>query len=109
PIIEGEKASHDVIHSIVDTIEARKKYHDEDSYTNHHLDEGIDKVLKKLGEEPREVIIGAKHNDRDEIKCDVSDLVYHTLVLLNMTNVSFNEIKDVLYQRHIEKKDGKNE
>src|SRR5699024_5464710 len=60
PIIEGEKASHDVIHRIVDTIEARKKYPDEDSYTNYLFDEGIDKVLKKVGEEASEVIIGAK-------------------------------------------------
>src|SRR5699024_4676521 len=88
---------------------ARKKYPDEDSYTNYLFNEGIDKVLKKVGEEASEVIIGAKNNDRDEIKWEVSDLVYHTLVLLNMTNVSVNEIKDVLYERHIEKKDGKNE
>ena len=109
PIIEGEKASHDVIQRIVDTIESRKKYPDEDSYTNYLFDKGIDKVLKKMGEEASEVIIGAKNNDRDEIKWEVSDLVYHTLVLLNMTNVSVDEIKDVLYERHIEKKDGKNE
>src|SRR5690625_5762026 len=87
PIIEGEKASHDVIHRIVDTIEARKMYPDEDSYTNYLFNEGIDKVLKKVGEEASEVIIGAKNNDRDEIKLEVSDLVYHTLVLLNMTKV----------------------
>lgn len=109
PIINEKKESHDVIHRIVDTIEHRRKFPEEGAYTNYLFDEGIDKVLKKVGEEASEVIIGAKNNDKDEIKWEVSDLIYHTLVLLNMTNVSIDDIKDVLYERHIEKKDGKNE
>lgn len=107
PIIDDKKDSHDVIHRIVDTIEHRRNFPEEGAYTNYLFDEGIDKVLKKVGEEASEVIIGAKNNDRAEIKWEVSDLIYHTLVLLNMTNVSVDDIKDVLYERHIEKKDGK--
>lgn len=109
PIIETKKDSHDVIHRIIDTIEHRRKFPEDGSYTTYLFNEGIDKVLKKVGEEASEVIIGAKNNDRDEIKWEVADLIYHTLVLLNMTNVSINEIKDVLYERHIEKKGDQNE
>ena len=109
PIIEPKKDSHDVIHRIIDTIEHRRKFPEEGAYTTYLFNEGIDKVLKKVGEEASEVIIGAKNNDRDEIKWEVADLVYHTLVLLNMTNVSLDDIKDVLYERHIEKKDDQNE
>lgn len=96
--------NRDVIHTIIDTIEDRKQNPEEGSYTNYLFKEGIDKVLKKVGEEASEVIIGAKNNDKDEIKWEVADLVYHTLVLLNMTDVTVDDIKDVLYQRHIEKK-----
>ncbi len=109
PIIEHKKDSHDVIHRIIDTIEHRRKFPEEGAYTTYLFNEGIDKVLKKVGEEASEVIIGAKNNDRDEIKWEVADLVYHTLVLLNMTNVSIDDIKDVLYERHIEKKGDRNE
>lgn len=104
PIIENKKDSRDVIHRVIDTIENRRKFPEDGAYTTYLFNEGIDKVLKKVGEEASEVIIGAKNNDRDEIKWEVADLVYHTLVLLNMTNVSLDDIKDVLYRRHIEKK-----
>lgn len=103
--ITSEKAStRDVIHRIVDTIQDRKENPVEGAYTTYLFNEGMDKVLKKVGEEASEVIIGAKNNDKDEIKWEVADLVYHTLVLLNMTDVTVDDIKDVLYQRHIEKK-----
>lgn len=110
-LVEESKAEkqREVIHQIVATIEHRKNNPVEGSYTTYLFNEGIDKVLKKVGEEASEVIIGAKNNDREEIKWEIADLVYHTLVLMNMTDVSIDDIKDVLYKRHIEKKEDKNE
>lgn len=99
----------EVIHRLVDVIEERKNNPVEGSYTTYLFKEGIDKVLKKVGEEASEVIIGAKNNDKEEIKWEIADLVYHTLVLMNMTDVSIQDIKDVLYKRHMEKKEEKNE
>lgn len=99
----------EVIHHLIDIIEERRTNPIEGSYTNYLFTEGIDKVLKKVGEEASEVIIGAKNNDKEEIKWEVADLVYHTLVLLNMTDVSINDIKDVLYERHMTKKEDRNE
>lgn len=99
----------DVIHRLIDVIEERRSNPVEGSYTNYLFTEGIDKVLKKVGEEAAEVIIGAKNNDKSEIKWEVADLVYHTLVLMNMTDVSINDIKDVLYERHMTKKEDDNE
>lgn len=111
PITEAkdEAKSRDVIHTLVDTIENRRKNPEDGSYTNYLFAEGIDKVLKKVGEEASEVIIGAKNNDQEEIKWEIADLVYHSLVLMNMTDVSLSDIKEVLYKRHIQTEDENND
>lgn len=106
---ESYTKARDVIHTLIDTIEDRRKNPEEGSYTNYLFKEGIDKVLKKVGEEASEVIIGAKNNDKEEIKWEIADLVYHTLVLMNMTDVSLTDIKDVLYKRHVQKEEEDNE
>lgn len=100
---QNQPTTQDVIYRIVDVIENRRNNPVEGAYTTYLFNEGIDKVLKKVGEEASEVIIGAKNNDKEEIKWEVADLIYHTLVLLNMTDVSIADIKDVLYQRHMQK------
>lgn len=107
--LQGEKQIREVIHTLVDVIEERKQNPVEGSYTTYLFTEGIDKVLKKVGEETSEVIIGAKNNDKEEIKWEIADLVYHTLVLMNITGVSLSDIKDVLYERHVQKKEDANE
>ncbi|MGM8365410.1 bifunctional phosphoribosyl-AMP cyclohydrolase/phosphoribosyl-ATP diphosphatase HisIE [Virgibacillus sp. W0181] len=99
----------EVVHDIIRIIQERKENPVDGSYTTYLFREGIDKVLKKVGEETSEVIIGAKNNDKDEIKWEISDLIYHTLVLMNMTDVSISDIKEELYQRHIQKKEETNE
>lgn len=98
-----------VVHTIIDTIEDRRKNPTDGTYTTYLFQEGIDKVLKKVGEESAEVIIGAKNNDKEEIKWEIADLIYHTLVLMNITDVTLSDIKQVLYERHIEKKGTDNE
>lgn len=97
------ESTQDVIHRIIDVIEKRRNNPAEGSYTTYLFNEGIDKVLKKVGEESSEVIIGAKNNDKEEIKWEIADLIYHTLVLMNMTEVSIEDIKNVLYERHMAK------
>lgn len=109
PITSEIDERREVIHRLVDVIEDRKQNPVQGSYTTYLFEEGIDKVLKKVGEEASEVIIGAKNNDKEEIKWEVADLVYHTLVLMNMTGVSINDIKDVLYERHMKKKEDNDE
>lgn len=109
PLLENVGTKREVIHDIINIIEDRRQNPLEGSYTTYLFNEGIDKVLKKVGEEATEVVIGAKNDDKDEIKWEVSDLIYHTLVLLNMTNVSVSDIKDELYERHVGKKDDSNE
>jgi|SRR5690625_1161012 len=103
-VVTEETPSRDVIHTLVETIEDRRNNPVDGSYTTYLFNEGIDKVLKKVGEEASEVIIGAKNNDKEEIKWEVADLVYHTLVLMNMTGVSIDDIKQTLYERHVGKK-----
>ncbi len=109
PVKENSKPTREVIHTIINTIEDRKNNPIEGSYTTYLFNEGIDKVLKKVGEEASEVIIGAKNDDKEEIKWEIADLVYHTLVLMNITGVSLSDIKDVLYERHVQKKEDSNE
>ncbi len=76
----------------------RKENPTEGSYTNYLFDEGIDKILKKVGEESAEVIIGAKNN-KEELVYESSDLIYHLLVLLVNQGVSLGDIYEELTKR----------
>lgn len=80
-------------------IQKRKEIPVEGSYTNYLFDKGIDKMLKKVGEETAEVIIAAKNNDKEELLYEVSDLLYHMMVLLNEQEVSWSQVKDALSNR----------
>ncbi|MFC3419222.1 bifunctional phosphoribosyl-AMP cyclohydrolase/phosphoribosyl-ATP diphosphatase HisIE [Salinicoccus hispanicus] len=72
----------------------------EGSYTSYLTEEGIDKILKKCGEEMTEVVIAAKNNDHQELVNETSDLFYHMLVLLKHQGVSLKEVEDNLETRH---------
>ena len=78
----------------------RKKNPVEGSYTNYLFDKGIDKILKKVGEESAEVIIAAKNPDRGEVIYETADLLYHLTVLLAEREISWDEIMQELKQRH---------
>lgn len=108
-VVEKGNEEREVIHDVIKIIEDRRHNPVEGSYTNYLFEKGIDKVLKKVGEETSEVIIGAKNNDKEEIKWEIADLVYHTLVLMNMTGVSISDIKQILYERHVGKKEDQDE
>jgi phosphoribosyl-ATP pyrophosphohydrolase/phosphoribosyl-AMP cyclohydrolase len=76
-----------VIDELVATIAARKRDRPAGSYTTRLLDEGVDRIGRKIGEEAAEVIIAAKNGDRGELAWEVADLWYHSLVLLAAVDV----------------------
>jgi len=78
----------------------RKKNPQEGSYTNYLLDNQEDKILKKVGEEAVEVILAAKGQGKQRIVEEVSDLAYHTLVLLAAYDITLEEIGGELQKRH---------
>src|SRR5690625_4700418 len=88
---------------LTDKIKERRSNPKEGSYTTYLFNEGIDKILKKVGEETSEVIIGAKNNDKQEVTWEIADLTYHTLVLMELLDVSVADIKDELRKRHMQK------
>ena len=89
------KVFEEVYHIILD----RKEHPKEGSYTNYLFDKGIDKILKKLGEEATEIIIAAKNPDPEEIKYEISDFLYHMMVLMADKGVTWEEITEELANR----------
>lgn len=71
----------------------------EGSYTAYLFDKGLDKILKKVGEESTEVIVAAKNNSAEELQYETADLLYHLMVLLVEQNLPFNQIKLELAKR----------
>lgn len=78
---------------------SRKESPKEGSYTNYLFDKGLDKILKKVGEEATEVVIGAKNADKEEIANETADLLYHLAVMLVETGVSVDDVNAVLESR----------
>ncbi len=99
-VIEDKKENDEILENIYETIIDRKINPKEKSYTNYLLKEGLDKILKKIAEESGEVIIASKNEDKNELIYEISDLVYHTLVLMVEKNVNIGEIKKELKKRH---------
>ena len=86
-----------IFKSLETLINDRKINPVEKSYTNYLLDQGVDKICKKVGEEASETIIAAKNNDKEELIGEISDLFYHVFVLMNNQGVS---LEDKLKERH---------
>ena len=89
----------ELLDQLYDLIASRERERPEGSYTTYLFDQGIDKILKKVGEESAETIIAAKNDDREPLAAEVSDLIYHLLVLLVARGVSLDEIRDELARR----------
>ncbi|PEL07596.1 bifunctional phosphoribosyl-AMP cyclohydrolase/phosphoribosyl-ATP diphosphatase HisIE [Bacillus sp. AFS017336] len=85
--------------NLYETILDRKKNPIEGSYTTYLFNQGIDKILKKIGEETSEVIIGAKNEGTEELIYEISDLVYHTMVLMVEKGIKLEEINNSLINR----------
>ena len=87
--------------SLMTLIEGRKTEKKEGSYTTYLFEKGLDKILKKVGEECTEVIIAAKAEDRAETIYEISDLVYHTMVLMIQQGITLEDIHRELASRHV--------
>lgn len=101
-LVESDEtpAEAGIMGRLYELITERKANPVEGSYTNYLFDKGIDKILKKVGEEASEVIIGAKNSDKDETVYEISDLVYHLLVLMVDMGIEIDDIKKELDKRH---------
>lgn len=81
------------------TIRERERDMPEGAYTTYLFDKGVDKILKKVGEEAAEVIIAAKNRDSEELKWEAADLLYHLLVLLQEQKLPLKNVLEVLNKR----------
>ncbi len=98
--IEAEFETEKVVDFLYDLILSRKQEMPEGSYTTYLFEEGIDKILKKVGEESAEVIIASKNKPEEELVYETADLVYHMLVLLVERGINPDQIRKELKKRH---------
>ncbi len=89
------------IEGLYDLLVGRKKDKPEGSYTTYLFEKGIDKILKKVGEESTEVIIAGKANDKKETIYEIADLAYHVMVLMVEMGISVEDIQRELASRHV--------
>ena len=99
-IYEGDESAFS-LEALVDLIKGRKVNKQEGSYTTYLFEKGIDKILKKVGEESTEVIIAAKADDKKETVYEIADLTYHVLVLMIEMGISLDDIRKELASRHV--------
>lgn len=100
-VYESEKFNDFSIDALYDLIKGRKTEKKEGSYTTYLFEQGIDKILKKVGEECTEVIIGGKDGDKAETVFEIADLTYHVLVLMVEMNILPKDIIAELAKRHV--------
>ena len=87
--------------ALMELIEGRKRCPQEGSYTTYLFNKGLDKILKKVGEESTEVIIAAKDRDKKETIYEIADLCYHVMVLMTEAGISLSDIEKELASRHV--------
>ena len=88
-----------MFNEVYDVISSRKNTPKQGSYTNYLMDKGLDKILKKIGEEATEIIIAAKNPDSEDIKYEISDFLYHLMVLMVEKDITWNDILKELADR----------
>ena len=98
---ENDELKEFSLEGLVKLIEGRKINKTEGSYTTYLFEKGLDKILKKVGEECTEVIIAAKADDKKETIYEIADLAYHTLVLMIQMGISLEDIHRELASRHV--------
>ncbi|MEH6987020.1 bifunctional phosphoribosyl-AMP cyclohydrolase/phosphoribosyl-ATP diphosphatase HisIE [Cytobacillus firmus] len=99
----GSFSDYEILNTLEKVIEEREKTRPEGAYTTYLFEKGVDKILKKVGEESAEVIIAAKNRDKEELKWEAADLIYHLMVLLREQELPFSEVLKVLNKRHEKK------
>ena len=101
PVWQSDELHEFSLESLYELLEGRKKEKPEGSYTTYLFDKGIDKILKKVGEECTEVIIAAKADDKKETIYELADLAYHAMVLMVQMGISVEDVHRELASRHI--------
>lgn len=97
---QGRSDRFAIINELESVIAKREAEMPEGSYTTYLFEKGVDKILKKVGEEAAEVIIAAKNRSHEELKWEVADLIYHLLVLLREQKLPLDAVLEVLENRH---------
>ena len=90
----------DALKNLYHVVEDRQKNPQEGSYTCYLLEKGLDKILKKVGEECSETIIAAKNGDNDELMNEINDLIYHIMVLAVDRGLEWTDVEKVLDERN---------
>ena len=101
PVFESDELHPFCLQNLYDLLMGRKEEKPEGSYTTYLFEKGIDKILKKVGEECTEVIVAAKGDDKKETIYELADLCYHAMVLMAQMDITVEEVRDELASRHI--------
>ena len=101
PVYESDELSEFSLDGLYELLVGRKKDKPEGSYTTYLFEKGIDKILKKVGEESTEVIIAGKADDKKETIYEIADLAYHAMVLMVEMGISVEDIHRELASRHV--------
>ena len=100
-LFQSENRHEFALDGLYDLLEGRKRDMPEGSYTTYLFQKGIDKILKKVGEESTEVIIGGKAGDKAETIYEIADLAYHVMVLMVEMGISLEDVRKELASRHV--------
>jgi len=101
PVFQSEELSQFTLEGLYSLLEGRKREMPQGSYTTYLFEKGIDKILKKVGEECTEVIIGGKAGDKKETVYEIADLAYHVMVLMVEMGISVEDVHRELASRHV--------
>ena len=101
PVWESDELHEFSLESLMEMLRGRKEEKKEGSYTTYLFEKGLDKILKKVGEECTEVIIAAKAEDKAETIYEIADLAYHTMVLMLQNGITLEDIHRELASRHV--------
>ena len=101
PVFESDELSEFTLRGLYELLEDRKAKRPEGSYTTYLFQKGIDKILKKVGEESTEVIIAGKADDKAETIYELADLAYHAMVLMVQMGITVDDVHKELASRHI--------
>ena len=101
PLWEGDETPGFTIDSLMEMLQGRKEHPKEGSYTSYLFEKGLDKILKKVGEECTEVVIAGKAEDKAETVYEIADLAYHVMVLMLQLGISLEDVRGELAKRHV--------
>ena len=101
PVWQSESLQEFSLEGLMELLKGRKEEKPEGSYTTYLFEKGLDKILKKVGEETTEVIIAAKAEDKKETIYEIADLAYHVMVLMTEQGITLEEIHRELASRHV--------